>query len=117
MKKLSSKFYLVGIKGTGMSSFGAILKNMGFEVVGSDKSSYFFTEDILNKNAIKFYEFNRENITNGYYYIIGNAYGYEGICLADRLDRLAGMDITLETPSLFQISVAVMKANSTLRYK
>lgn len=51
------------------------------------------------------------------YTFTGNAYGYEGICLADRLDRLAGMDITLETPSLFQISVAVMKANSTLGYK
>ena len=87
MKKLSSKFYLVGIKGTGMSSLGVILKNMGFEVVGSDKSSYFFTEDILNKNAIKFYEFNRENITNGYYYIIGNAYGYENEEVKEIMDN------------------------------
>lgn len=38
-------------------------------------------------------------------------YGFEGICLSDNLDRLAGMDISTETPGLHQISVAVMKAN------
>lgn len=36
-------------------------------------------------------------------------YGYEGICLSEKLDQLAGCDIQLETPSLSQISVAVMK--------
>lgn len=44
----------------------------------------------------------------------GNAYGFEGICLADSLDKLAGMDISVETPTLFQISVAVMKAHTSL---
>ena len=87
MKKLTSKLYLVGIKGTGMSSLGVILKDMGFEVVGSDKCSYFFTEDILNKNAIKFYEFNRKNITNDYYYIIGNAYGYDNEEVKEIMDN------------------------------
>lgn len=46
----------------------------------------------------------------------GSAYGFEGICLAEQLDRLAGMDIHVEVPSLSQISVAVMKANSSLRF-
>lgn len=50
------------------------------------------------------------------YSFSGNAYGFEGICLSDRVDKLAGMDITLETPSLFQISVAVMKANTNLKF-
>lgn len=36
-------------------------------------------------------------------------YGYEGLCLSENLDRLAGMDVSTETPSLSQISVAVMK--------
>lgn len=49
------------------------------------------------------------------YSFSGNAYGFEGICLADNVDKLAGMDITLETPTLFQISVAVMKANTNLK--
>lgn len=46
------------------------------------------------------------------YTITTNPYGFEGICLAENLDKLAGMNITKEIPSLFQISVAVMK-NST----
>ena len=36
-------------------------------------------------------------------------YGYEGICLSDDLEKLAGCDISVETASLSQISVAVMK--------
>ena len=47
--------------------------------------------------------------------ITKNSYGYEGICLAKDVDRLAGMDIELETPSLSQICVAVMKANTKIR--
>lgn len=42
-------------------------------------------------------------------------YGFEGICLAENLDKLAGMDIVRETPTLYQISVAVMKANTRLK--
>lgn len=49
------------------------------------------------------------------YTISGNKYGFEGICLADDLDKLAGMDITTETASLFQISVAVMKKNTLVK--
>ncbi len=44
----------------------------------------------------------------------GSSYGFEGICLAEDADKLAGMDICIETPSLFQISVAVMRAKSGL---
>ncbi|MCM1376804.1 MAG: ABC transporter ATP-binding protein [Muribaculum sp.] len=43
-------------------------------------------------------------------------YGFEGICLAENLDQLAGMDISRETPTLYQISVAVMKANTKLKF-
>ncbi len=42
-------------------------------------------------------------------------YGFEGICLAENLEKLAGLDITTETASLFQISVAVMKNNSRVK--
>ena len=44
-----------------------------------------------------------------------NTYGFEGVCLSENLDRLAGMDVELERPSLSQICVAVMKANSRIR--
>ncbi len=50
------------------------------------------------------------------YSFSGSSYGFEGICLAENLNRLAGMDIHAETPSLSQISVAVMKANSKLKF-
>jgi len=43
-----------------------------------------------------------------------NNYGFEGMCLADRIHELAGLDIVTETPSLSQICVAVMKKNSKL---
>lgn len=48
------------------------------------------------------------------YSISTNPYGFEGICLADNLDKLAGMNVSREIPSLYQISVAVMKANSLM---
>lgn len=49
------------------------------------------------------------------YSFSSNPYGFEGICLAEDVNKLAGMDIQLETPSLYQISVAVMKANTSLK--
>ncbi len=50
------------------------------------------------------------------YSMTENRYGFEGICLADKLDRLAGMDVCTETPNLFQISVAVMRENTSLQF-
>ena len=49
------------------------------------------------------------------YTISTNHYGFEGICLAENVDELVGMNVTKEIPSLYQISVAVMKANSVMR--
>lgn len=40
-----------------------------------------------------------------------NSFGFEGICLAENMDRLAGCDVAFETPGLHQISVAVLKNN------
>lgn len=48
------------------------------------------------------------------YTMTANNYGFEGICLAKDLDKLAGMNVTKEIPSLYQISVAVMKVNSLM---
>lgn len=51
-------------------------------------------------------------------YLIGfqkNAYGYEGMCLTEDLDKLAGLDIVAEAPTLSQISVAIMKQYSNLQ--
>lgn len=48
--------------------------------------------------------------------ITSSPYGFEGICLADRLDRLAGMHVDVETPTLYQISVAVMRQSSRVQF-
>lgn len=49
--------------------------------------------------------------------ISGGNNGFEGIILAENVDKLAGMNVTKEVPSLFQISVAVMKQNSLIKMK
>ena len=41
-----------------------------------------------------------------------NSYGFEGICRTRDLERLAGLDIAVEIPTLSEICVAVMKANT-----
>lgn len=43
-----------------------------------------------------------------------NNYGYEGICLAENLNKLAGLDVEVSAPSLSQISVAVMKKGTRI---
>ena len=53
--------------------------------------------------------------TNILYTMTASNYGFEGICLAKDLDKLAGMDVTTETASLFKISVAIMKKNSLIQ--
>lgn len=50
-------------------------------------------------------------------YIIGlttSSFGYEGLCLAENLDKLAGLDIAVENPTLSQISVGIMKQYTTM---
>jgi len=49
------------------------------------------------------------------YTMTSSKQGFEGICLAEDLDKLAGMDIVTETASLFKISVAVMKRNTLVK--
>lgn len=49
------------------------------------------------------------------YSISSNKYGFEGICLSENLDKLAGLDIVTEQATLTQITVAIMKANTRLQ--
>ncbi|MCI8748333.1 MAG: ABC transporter ATP-binding protein [Lachnospiraceae bacterium] len=41
-------------------------------------------------------------------------YGFEGMCLAENIDKLAGINISREVPELSQISIAVMKKYTQL---
>ena len=68
------KYFLVGIKGTGMSALAQILDGLGYEVEGSDKPDHFFTEQALIDKGIKIYEFNKNNIKEDMIIIQGNAF-------------------------------------------
>ena len=44
-----------------------------------------------------------------------NPYGFEGLCLSENLDKLAGMNIQRDIATLYQISVAIMNKNSLVK--
>ena len=48
------------------------------------------------------------------YSVSSNNYGFEGVCLSERLNELAGLQTVVETATLSQICVAIMKQNSKL---
>lgn len=75
-----------------------------------------FVEDLKEKYvSVKGEAADAEKAKQILYTMTRSSYGFEGICLAENMDKLAGMDICVETPTLSQISVAVMKANTSLK--
>ena len=75
-----------------------------------------FVEDLKEKyTVVKGDRKDADEAEKILYTMSRNTYGFEGVCLSEHLDRLAGMDVELERPSLSQICVAVMKANSRIR--
>ena len=66
-------YYLIGIKGSGMSALASILFDLGYEVEGSDVEKHFFTEEGLTKRGIKILPYNKENIKEGMTIIKGNS--------------------------------------------
>lgn len=68
------KFFLVGIKGSGMSALASMLKDLGHEIIGSDKEEDFGFESGIKKQKITILPFDAKNITDEYTYIISNAY-------------------------------------------
>jgi UDP-N-acetylmuramate--alanine ligase len=59
------KVYVIGIKGSGVVGVVEILKSKGIEVIGSDTAEKFFTDEVLQKNKIQYFEnFSVENIPN-----------------------------------------------------
>lgn len=50
------KYYIIGIKGAGLSALALILNDLGYDVVGyDDEVTHQFTEDKLNERNIKIY--------------------------------------------------------------
>lgn len=59
----TKKVWLVGIKGTGMTSLAQILNRFGIIVGGSDTEEVFFTDEVLKNLNISVKNFSLENIT------------------------------------------------------
>ncbi|OGE84513.1 MAG: hypothetical protein A2846_04505 [Candidatus Doudnabacteria bacterium RIFCSPHIGHO2_01_FULL_49_9] len=59
--------YVVGIKGAGVAGLAQILKAKGFEITGSDTKDRFFTDAILKRARIPYFEgFSRDNVVNAF---------------------------------------------------
>ncbi|MFV0288189.1 MAG: UDP-N-acetylmuramate--L-alanine ligase [Mycoplasmatales bacterium] len=73
-------YFFIGIKGSGMSSLAAVLKDMGNNVAGSDVPTHYFTEDKLKKKQIKIYDFGVKEFKEfSGTVILGNAFNEEHI--------------------------------------
>ena len=66
-------FYLVGIKGTGMSALANILVDLGHDVSGVDYNKKYFTEATFRKSIVV-ESFDNYVLDKKYFYIIGNAF-------------------------------------------
>ncbi|SDA72573.1 ABC-2 type transport system ATP-binding protein [Butyrivibrio sp. INlla18] len=49
-----------------------------------------------------------------FYDMTSSSFGFEGLCLSENLDKLAGLDLITETPTLSQLAVGIMRANTKL---
>ena len=67
------EFYLVGIKGTGMSALANILVDLGHNVRGIDYPKKYFTEDSF-RDSIVCESFDDFSLSKAYFYVIGNAF-------------------------------------------
>ena len=59
------KYYLIGIKGSGMSTLAQILYDLGYEVSGyDDNTDYKFTEEGLIKRHIPIYHDGKNKLSS-----------------------------------------------------
>ncbi|MBO4457575.1 MAG: ABC transporter ATP-binding protein [Butyrivibrio sp.] len=74
-----------------------------------------FVEDLKEKYVcVKGDKADEEAVGKYLYDMTSNKYGFEGLCLAENMDKLAGFDIATETPGLTQITLGVLRANTKL---
>jgi UDP-N-acetylmuramate--alanine ligase len=67
-------YFFTGIKGSGMSALALVLKQMKFQVAGSDLEQYFFTQHALKAAGIKIFPFSANNIKPNMEIILGNSF-------------------------------------------
>jgi UDP-N-acetylmuramate--alanine ligase len=74
-----SSVYFIGIKGTGMCALAELLLSAGYRVSGSDRADVFYTDRILKKLNIPYYEhFSPEHMRDDFNLVIYSAaYSFE----------------------------------------
>lgn len=98
------KYYLVGIKGSGMSALACILKNLNNEVSGSDSTNYYFTQQKLEENNIEMLTYDAANITNDIdIVIVGNAIS------SDNVEVIKAKELNLVTKSYKEVVADLAK--------
>lgn len=80
-------YHFIGIKGAGMSSLAVIMKQLGYDVQGSDIAKHFFTEEELIKNNIKITSYDEDNIKDGLIIIKGLSITEDNIELIEAKKR------------------------------
>ena len=84
-------YHFIGIQGAGMSALAVILKQLGYEVKGSDVDKHFFTEAELIKNNIPVTVYNEKNITDDLIIIKGASITDDNVELIEAKNR--GLEI------------------------
>lgn len=79
-------YHFIGIKGAGMSALAQIMKELGYEVQGSDVSKTFFTEVGLHELNIPVLPFNEDNIKEGMKIVRGATFHEENVEVARALE-------------------------------
>ena len=69
-----NKYYLIGIKGAGMSALANVLYDIGHAVTGSDIKDMLFTQVELEAKGIVLHEFGAQAIDPDMEVIVGNAF-------------------------------------------
>jgi len=72
-------YYLIGIKGAGMSALAHVLHDMGNHVSGSDVKDMIFTQIELEAKGIILHTFGSSNIDSHMHVIVGNAFGEDHV--------------------------------------
>lgn len=70
----NANYFIIGIKGSGLSALAAIMQNDGLKVSGSDIADYVFTQDKLDEEGIEYKPFDANNIQPGQIIIQGNSF-------------------------------------------
>jgi UDP-N-acetylmuramate--alanine ligase len=98
------RVHLVGIKGTGMAAFAELLLHRGVEITGSDIDEKFYTDEVLQRLGIKYYEsFERSHVDDSVQLVIYSAaYGMDNCELTEA--RSKGIPLMVYTEALGYIS-------------